>query len=166
MKRFTNFTHSDGKPFRIPKSKRREFVERVFMILKYTLDDTFLTDESIRGMFLPSELKEGLTIVRKIVIDHLEEEIDETKSSFSAKDDSPESLFDTLAGTLENLQSEFQEDKNMLAALDEGLGKIKAAIKDLEEEYHEPEEDYEDFRSEGRISESSEGRSVFDDVDE
>jgi hypothetical protein len=50
------------------EAERRAFVEGVFEILKFTLDDGFLKMESIKSMFTPEELAKALGLVEEFLI--------------------------------------------------------------------------------------------------
>ncbi len=147
--------------------ERRAFVEGVFEILEFTLDDGFLTDESLKAMFTFEEFQRALELVEGFLTNRLEDEIHDTARNFSRKGtSSPESHFDTLSSALKTFREEFKDSPAPILAIDYGVARIRETIQELEEEQSTGDEDYEGHGGGGRLSESSDDRSVFDDIDE
>jgi hypothetical protein len=151
----------------LPEAERKAFVEGVYEILRFTLDDGFLTMESIKAMFAPEELAKALELVEDFLINRLDDEIYETANNFSPKDSgSPESHFDALSSSLKIFSEELVNSPISKQAIERGFNRIRDTIHELEEEHPSPDEDYEGYGGSGRLSDLSDGRSTFDDVDE
>ena len=150
----------------LPETERRAFVEGVFDILKLTLDDTFLSNESLKAMFTLVELTQALNQVEAYLADNLSHEIYETAANYSPEDSrSPDSHFETLKSALETFKDQFKGSPASLRAIEAGMAKIQSRIEKLEAEHSEPsDEDYEGHSS-GRLTESGGDRSIFEDID-
>ena len=150
----------------LPEAERLVFVEGVFEILGFTLDDGFLKRQSLKAMFTPQELKKALELVEDFLVNRLDDEIYDTARNFSPKNSgSPESHFDTISSALVTFQKQFSVDPIPSQAIEQGKASIREKIQELEEEYATPDEDYEGHGG-GSLSEASGDRSVFDDIDE
>lgn len=150
----------------LPEQERQLFVEGLFEILQFTLDDSFLTDETLRRMLKPDEFQDAMRLLGHYIQNELEEEINETESNYSPNDgDSPEEHFEGLTSTLKTLKVHFKHSPSVLRAINEGLADIEWRIDCMDESEEEsPEQEYEGHTV-GRLSEGAADRSVFDDVD-
>ena len=74
--------------------------------------------------------------------------------------------FDTLSSSPRVFQEELAGSPATKQAIERGFNRIRETVQELEAEHASPDEDCEGYGGAGRLSEPSDDRSIFDDVDE
>jgi len=148
----------------LPEAKRLSVVESIRELAVETPDSGFLRDE-FRGLFSEQEFYHLLSDIASEFVPNLEKQIDDWRFNWDGDDD-PEDHFSGLIEALNDYRDVFQENDDIICAIDRALGQIGEVIDDLcAEMSKEPE--YDDvFEGGGWEGARDDSRSIFDDVDQ
>jgi hypothetical protein len=154
----------------LPESERQNFVQQVKRITRTTLDTGCLED-GVRTIFTDDELTACIDNLSEFVARSLDDEILDTKRSFNPKEDSSgDSCFESLTDHLDALNEELASRNDAKAqeirsAIAQGLNRIGKLAEELDAERPEENDDgWEEVRF-PQQGDSSDSRSIFEDVD-
>jgi hypothetical protein len=150
----------------LPEDTRVRFVQKVFEILKQTLDDGFLGTD-VRAIFRPEEFNEALERSKVLILDYINDIIEEEASNY--RDEPTRSAaghFSSLESSLRSFADELESDEAVAEAVSAALQEIDNQIENLEYLERPSREDYDDDFDDWLPGKLQAGRSIFADVDE
>jgi hypothetical protein len=154
----------------LPEEFRRNLVSHVLETVVEDPTENFLALEASEMLFTPTERAAILKAVRTEVVGKISEIVSGYEDGFDpSQGTSPEEYFGDLELSIQNWLETFSGDTEAQELLERGMESIQAAIETLNENLRpEPDYDDDDFASaiERRGEDTSNERSIFDDVDE